>query len=260
MLNPPPFTATDEAFPIIDTLERVDIDAETNDINKVVGFNLRDAQSRPFNLLRSQVLKRMVARKWKMIGITSATPGAGKSFVTANLAASLAQLPDKQVYVLDLDLRRASLGRVFGCTGETGLTQYLMGEPVQLADIGRQIGEQSLGLFPCYPMPVNSAELLVGEPFTRLINAAKALPDDAIVICDLPPAFANDDAMMILQQLDCFLMVVEQGITTKKQLRETFQLLQPSPCIGTVFNRYEGGLGDPYGYSNDSKYGNYYND
>ena len=123
MLNPPPFTATDEAFPIIDTLERVPIDAETNDINKVVGFNLRDAQSRPFNLLRSQVLKRMVARKWKMIGITSATPGAGKSFVTANLAASLAQLPDKQVYVLDLDLRRASLGRVFGCTGETGLTQ-----------------------------------------------------------------------------------------------------------------------------------------
>ncbi len=260
MLNPPPFTSAHEAFPTIETLERVDIDPDVNDINKVVGFNLRDAQSRPFNLLRSQVLKRMVSRKWKLVGITSATPGAGKSFVAANLAASLAQLPDRQVYLLDLDLRRASLGRVFGCTGETGLTEYLMGEPVQLADIGRQIGDGSLGLFPCYPMPVNSAELLVGEPFSRLIAAARALPDDAIVICDLPPAFANDDAMMIVQQLDCFLMVVEQGITTKKQLRDTFQLLQPSPCIGTVFNRYEGGLSDPYGYGYGDKYGNYYND
>jgi hypothetical protein len=53
------------------------------------------------------------------------------------------------------------------------------------------------------------------------------------------------------------LLVVEQGVTTKKQLQGAMQLIHPTPLLGTVFNRFTGGNGDPYGYG--GKYDGYYN-
>ena len=86
----------------------------------------------------------------------------------------------------------------------------------------------------------------------------RALPDNAIVLCDLPPAFANDDTSVICEHLDAFLMVVEQGVTTRKQVISTREMLQPTPCLGSVLNRYNGGWSDPYGYGYGDEYAKYY--
>ena len=91
----------------------------------------------------------------------------------------------------------------------------------------------------------------------ELVARARALGDDAVVIFDLPPVFANDDAILAAEKLDGVLLVVEQGVTTKKQLQGAMQLIHPTPLLGTVFNRFTGGNGDPYGYG--GKYDGYYN-
>jgi protein-tyrosine kinase len=70
-----------------------------------------------------------------------------------------------------------------------------------------------------------------------------------VCICDLPPAFANDDAALVAKLLDAYLLVVEQGKTTAKQIRDTMGFLEPTPCAGTILNRYVGGLaGGDYGF------------
>ena len=232
-------------------------DPETLALGKVVGFNSRDINSRPFNLLRSQVARRMKAQGWKLIGITSATPNAGKSFLSANLAAALSQLSDTRVYLFDLDLRRATLAKVFGLAGEQGVSEYLEAKIPSIGAVGVKVEPSELGLFPAYPAYVDSAELFVAQPFHDLIADMRALPADAIVICDLPPVFANDDAMLISAKLDAYLLVVEDGVTTKKQVRDSMRLLAPTPCRGTVLNRYNGGFGDDYGYGY-GKYERYY--
>jgi protein-tyrosine kinase len=237
-------------------LESLDVVETAHFSPKLVAMDSNDKRSRPFNLLRAQIIKKLDQAKGRLIGITSAAPGAGKSFVASNLAASLGMLPNRQTYLIDLDLRRASVAHVFGVEGNVGMTEYLLGENVALESIGRRVGSSNLAVFPSFPAPVNSAELMVGERFEALISAAKGLPQDAIVIFDLPPIFANDDAILVSGQLDGILMIVEQGVTTKKQLQSALQFVEPTPVFGTIFNRCDGGMGDPYGYG--GKYDGYY--
>lgn len=225
---------------------------------KIVGFHSRDVRSRAFNLFRSQIVKRMAQRGVKVLGVTSAAPNAGKSFISTNLAAALSRMPDHQVYLFDFDLRRGSLARELGLQSGRGLGLFLEGKITDLREVGHQIGENGFAFFPCFASMDRSAELFAGERFKALAAAMRALPDNAIVLCDLPPAFANDDTSVICEHLDAFLMVVEQGVTTRKQVISTREMLQPTPCLGSVLNRYNGGWSDPYGYGYGDKYAKYY--
>ncbi|BAK68090.1 conserved hypothetical protein [Sphingobium sp. SYK-6] len=224
--------------------------------NHVVGFNSRHVSSRPFSLLRSQLVKRMKGRGHKLLGVTSPAPGAGKSFLTANLAATLSRLPNHVVHVFDLDIRRASLAANFGLTGEIGLERFLNSETDDLRAIGRHVDGTNLILYPCFPNNMETMPLLAGERFAAFIQSLRTLPDDHLVLFDMPPVFANDDAMVVASQIDAYLMVIEQGRNSQRQVSDAIRLLDPVECIGSVLNRYDGGVGDPYGYSYGS-YGKY---
>jgi len=228
--------------------------------NHVVGFNSRHISSRPFSLLRSQMVKRMKANGYQLVGVTSPSPGAGKSFLTANLAATLSRLPNHVVHVFDLDVRRASLASNYGLMGEVGFERFLSGETDDLRKIGRHVEGTNLALYPCYENDLETTPLLAGERFAALVESLRALPGDHLVLFDMPPVFANDDAMVVASQIDAYLMVIEQGRNSQKQVQDAIRLLDPSDCIGSVLNRYDGGVGDPYGYSYGaySKYTDYF--
>ena len=106
------------------SLESLDVVEPVHFSPKLVAMDSNDKRSRPFNLLRAQIIKKLDQVGGRLIGITSAAPGAGKSFVASNLAASLGMLPNRYTYLIDLDLRRASIAHVFGIEGNVGLTEY----------------------------------------------------------------------------------------------------------------------------------------
>lgn len=227
----------------------------------VFGFNSRDRRSRPFNLLRAQIIKTMTARKWKILGVTSATPRVGKSFMASNLAASLSRIPGTHTLLFDLDLRRGSIAEIFEISEGVGINTYLAGEIDKLDSASRAIAGTGLTVFPSFPSDHSSAELLAGSRFRMLVQAMRSLPDNVICICDLPPAFANDDAAIVLREIDAYLMIVEEGQTTARQVRDTLEVLSPAPCIGTVLNKYRGGIGSDdygFGYGTQKGYDAYY--
>lgn len=227
----------------------------------VFGFNSRDKRSRSFNLLRSQVIKLMSARGWKRLGITSATPAVGKTFVASNLAASLSRVPDRRTLLFDLDLRRGSVATQYDLTDQLGIEAYLSGAIDTLAPVARAVAGSNLLIYPSYPTTASSAELLASGRMRALIDAMAQLPDSCLSICDLPPAFANDDTSIVLQQIDAYLLVVEEGRTTARQVRDAVKLLAPAPCLGTVLNRYHGVIGSDdygFGYRGEGKYDAYY--
>lgn len=214
----------------------------------IVGFDSRDQRSRPFNLLRTQVAKRIASRDAGIVGITSATPNAGKSFLSLNLAAALSRVAGQSVCLIDLDLRRGSLGQELGLDVECGISDYLDGSVDDLGAIGRRIADTNLALFPTTAIVGNSAELLAGERFGHLIDAFRHLAAQSIILCDMPPAFANDDTMIAMQKLDGYMIVIDSGKTTRRQVLDTMEMLQPATCLGAVLNRYNGGLMENYGY------------
>lgn len=227
----------------------------------IYGFDSKDMRSRPFTLLRAQVLRIARAKGWKIIGITSPTPKVGKSFVAANLAAALARTPDLHTYLFDFDLRRSTIAKNFGLSGEVGVSHFLDGTITDLREVARQIPGEQLTIFPSYPNAAASDELVGSTRMDQLIGAMRQLPEKTICLCDLPPVFANDDAVIVSQKIDAYLMVIEDGVTTRKQVRDSFRLLTPAPCIGTILNRYNAGLvADDYGYGygQGKRYGGYY--
>lgn len=227
----------------------------------VYGFDSRDRRSRPFNLLRSQIVKIMQANGWRTLGVTSATPQVGKSFVAANLAASLSRVPTLRTLLFDFDLRRGSVARTFGIAPEPGIEAFLAGDIPALVDSAYEVEGERMTIFPGFPSDASSAELLAGARMGVLAEAIGQLPENVLCICDLPPAFANDDAAIALRSLDAYLFVVEEGRTTARQIRDAMSLLSPAPCIGTVLNRYDGGVigGDyGFGYWSGDAYDEYY--
>lgn len=236
-------------IPAIGELTSVDLDDATLAAGGIVGFAARDLRARPFALLRSQIQRRLNRKQARLIGVTSAGPGEGKSFLSLNLAAALARVSEAPVYLVDLDLRRGSLAAALGQMPATGVSDVLSGNQNDLASSGWRIANSNLAVFPTRPIEEGSAELLAGESFARFVAGLRALPDDSIILCDLPPVFAGDDAMITLERLDGYLLVVDSGKTTVKQVAHAIQLLEPTPCLGTILNRYQGGVADHYGYN-----------
>jgi len=225
------------------------------------GFNSRDRRSRPFNLLRSQILKISRNKNFRIIGVTSATPQVGKTFTSSNLATALSRIPGLRVLLIDLDLRRGSIAEAFGIEVEVGIQSYLSGETDVLDTATYHIENTGLTILPCTPTMESSAEILAGPRLGQLVSALRQLPEDLICICDLPPAFANDDTAIALRELDAYIFVVEEGRTTANQVRDSIDLLLPSPCVGTVLNKYKGGIGGDnygFGYGTSRYYDEYY--
>lgn len=223
-------------------------DLKVLDRNAIVGFDSRDGRARPFKLLRTKVAKLLVQKRARLVGITSAAPNAGKSFLSLNLAATLSRVAGARVYVVDLDLRRGSIAEGLGLEHDLGIADFLDGTTDDLGALGWRVNSCNLAIFPTAKANSSSAELIAGDRYTQLIEAFRNEADKAIILFDLPPAFANDDTMLAMQALDGYIMVVDAGVTTSRQVSDTLLMLEPATCFGAVLNRYSGGITDHYGY------------
>jgi len=257
VLNPGQATAL---FAPLDRIEPVDVLPEQFDDQNIVGFRNADSRARPFKLLRSQIVRQLDEREIKLIGVTSAAPNVGKTFVASNLAAALSRIADHDVYLIDLDLHRPAVATRFSFEPEGwGVHDFLSGEQPDMGQIARRINDERLVVVPGYKRDVATGELLTSAAGTRLFDGLRALPPRSVVIIDMPPIFADDDAVIVGQHLDGFILVVEDGKSTRKQVLETIRLLSPTPFMGAILNRYRSQLfADEYGYGFAYGYGGYY--
>lgn len=223
----------------------------------VHGFDSRNASSRSFNLIRSKLVGLRRERGWRMLGIVSAAPNVGKSFVSANLSAALSRDPRFQTYLLDLDLRRGTIREIFGIETEGGIVEYLeQPGPGELLS-GFIPQGQDLIIIPSMAGLVASAELLASERATALFDAMRESDERNFFICDLPPVFANDDAAIIMESLDGYLIVAQDGKTTQREIAATVDMLGHERLAGVVLNKYRGGLVSE-GYGIEERYASEY--
>lgn len=217
----------------------------------IYGFDSLDARSRAFNMIRAKLHELKAQRGWRMFGVVSATPKVGKSFIAANIAASLSRDPRFQTTVVDLDLRRASLTGIFDIDPQVSLRSYLEQAPGADVPSVYTLEGEDLMIMPTTPGPIRSAELLAGNRTQALMRAMRAAGDDSLFIVDLPPVFANDDAVTTMARLDGYIVVVEEGRTTTREVKDVIALMGMQRLAGVILNKYRGGLvSEGYGVDN----------
>lgn len=234
---------------------RIEIDDAQLEAEHIVGFISHDERARAFNLLRTQITRSLETSRHQILGVTSPTPAAGKTFLTLNLGAALSRIADRAVLICDLDFRRGSILKTLGAEVPADIPSLLRGETQDWTQTIYRVGDTDLYVMPSEARPRNSSEMLSSAEFGTLMASLRTLPPEVIVLCDLPPVFASDDALLTAEHLDSYLLVVEYGRNNATQVRETIRLLSPLPCLGTVLNRYKGGVFDSYGYGYGDPYG-----
>lgn len=191
------------------------------------------------SLLGSQVLQEMERNDWRVLGITSPTRRCGKSTLAANLAIGIAKRVRENIVLVDSDISRPGISEYFGIDAENGLAEYLSGEAA-LETTLVDPGIPRLLLAP----NAGSTDRRTGLPATAEIVAfvkrLKTASDVKVAVLDLPPLLKNDDALTLLPYLDCVLMVIADGSTTKRQLKESQRLIKGVNALGFVLNRAEG--------------------
>jgi Mrp family chromosome partitioning ATPase len=192
-----------------------------------------------------------------MVGVASATPNVGKSFVSANLAAAMSRDPRFQTYLLDLDLRRGTIKDTFGIEPDTSIVEYLQDTHSTEVLRGYVPEGQELIVIPSITAEVHSAELLASERAQALFRAMRNSDEQNYFICDLPPVFANDDASIIMESLDGYVIVAQDGKTTKREIEATVGMLGNERLAGVVLNRYRGGMVSE-GYGVEERYASEY--
>ncbi|WP_086934293.1 CpsD/CapB family tyrosine-protein kinase [Agarilytica rhodophyticola] len=205
----------------------------------IAGFN-NNANSQTFRTLRTQVIQKMRENNWRSLAVTSPSAGEGKSIITANLAVAIAMEVNQTVLLVDLDLKKPSLGEMFGVDQEYGLLDYLKGR-TELENIMVNPGVERLVLVPGKGSIERSSEVISTPKMVSFFNETKARYKSRIVIYDMPPVLPTDDVLSSVKNVDCALLVLEDGKNPEKDIVRAVRQLQKTSLIGTVLNKYHSG-------------------
>ncbi len=215
-----------------------ELDTHHLERHRIVAFNKNDPRTVSFDLLRTQVLRRMAEKGWRTIAITSPNPGAGKTVVAINLAMGIAHQTDKTAMLVDFDLRRPKVATYLGLAKNVSLNDVFAGDAtVQEALVNP--GLPRLVVLPTMRRETKPAELLSSPKVQQLIKELRERYPERVVIFDLPPLLSADDALAVLPQIDCVLVVVGNGEVSSSELQDSLRHLPAVNVLGYVLNKGE---------------------
>lgn len=226
---------------------------EVDGNNLIVVADPHDAAAEAIRSLRTTLHFSVFENKHKSIMFSGPTPGVGKSFVTSNLSAVLAQAP-MNVILIDADMRRGTIHEYYGLKRGKGLSNFVLGS--SLDEVLQPSGIVGLNIISTGDVPPNPAELLLSPRFAQLVAEAEARAD--LVLVDTGPVLAVTDAGIVGQVVGGSLLVFKAGQHSRREIQDTVKrLAQVGVRVrGLVINQVgRGGGYGSYGYGN---YGYYY--
>ena len=196
--------------------------------------------ARGFEMLRSQLYRKMGEGKHQTIGITSPTAGCGKTVCALNLALSIARLPERSITLVDLDLRKPQVASYLGLPPGKGMEAVLRGEAgLDEISVVPEIGAWRFRVLPTYAASRNAAELIASTRMSEVVRQLRADDPEGIILFDLPPVLAVDDVISFLPHLDAILLVVASGESTVSDIANSERLIGSAQMMGIVLNKAE---------------------
>lgn len=205
--------------------------------------NLSSVLSNEFRAIKRKLLQKVRDPQTRaavnnLIMVTSSLPGEGKTFSSMNLALSLAAERGLRVLLIDADVIRPSVGKMFVSPPAEGLTDLLSGNVKQVSDV----------LYRCADVPnlsvifagnprKNSPELVSSGQMANLCRELSARYPDRVVVVDTPPVLAVPEPAILATYVHQLIMVVSAGHTDRHQLRKALEAVSSCQNVSLLFNK-----------------------
>ena len=195
--------------------------------------------------------RNVIIENGRLILVTSAIAGEGKTYTSINLALSMVREQGLSVLLVDSDIERRNASRVFGADEAPGLLDYLGDESLDVRDMIIDIDVPNLTLLPAGYRDRFSTELMASERMHQLLAMWMQDNPQLIVIFDGPPVLQTSDPQVLATHVGQIIMVVEAVKTPKNVVNQALSMLDKNKAINLVLNRTHRSLGLNY-------YGDYY--
>lgn len=204
--------------------------------NRVLTAATSSKNSASFDLLRTKIQLQMEKNGWRRLAITSPSKSSGKTTVCANIAFALARQNSKRTIVYELDMRRPAVAKVFGLSPKHSTAELLRDE-VTFVDQATRIGANVA--VSCNPKPLASpADLFLNPNTLNKLSEIEADYNPDIVIFDLPPLYAGDDATAFFPNVDCVMLIAEAEKCTIQQIDTAErEIAEHTNFLGVVLNK-----------------------
>jgi protein-tyrosine kinase len=209
----------------------------------VAGLAPKSLAAEQYRGLRTRLAHAEGSSSLRTVLVTSPQKAEGKSITAANLALTMAQELHRRVLIVEADLRKPSMGKLFGLPPGPGLAEYLSGT-CELGDAMKFLVDYNLTVIPAGEAPTNPAELLGSTAMRRMLDHLRTRFDR--VILDTPPVLPLADVAVLAPIVDGALLVVRAGVTPKPAIENALRAFDASRLLGIVLN--DSGMEEDYRY------------
>ncbi|OAB46227.1 CpsD/CapB family tyrosine-protein kinase [Paenibacillus glacialis] len=206
-----------------------------NDSSLIVSMNPESPISEVYRLLRTNIHFSSIDQALKTIMVTSSQAGEGKTTTISNLAITYAQ-EGKNVLLIDMDMRKPSLHRIFSQSNRQGLSTVLTGD-TSVQDAIQETMVSHLSLLPSGPIPGNPSDLIDSTAMREMLEQLQQEYD--VILMDSPPVLSVTDSVIASTLCDGVIMVVAAGKVKKVHLKKAKGQLDHvnARLLGIVLNR-----------------------
>jgi len=183
-----------------------------------------------------------------LVMVSSSKPNEGKTFISINLALSIALEQDKTVLLIDADVLRPSVNRELGFGNIPGLVEYLLGKKNDISEILYSTNIDKLKIIPAGEPHHLSNELLASDRMEALATELAERYPDRIVIFDCPPLIGVTETLVLANLMGQALVVVEESKTQIADIKAATENLNEDLALGLVLNKAIRSHKDMYGY------------
>jgi exopolysaccharide/PEP-CTERM locus tyrosine autokinase len=191
----------------------------------------------------------------RVIMVTSALPGEGKTFSSLNLALSMAQERDVSVLLVDCDVAKRHIGEILGLRDEAGLLDALVDESLDVESLVVGTNVPGFSILPAGRRVETTAELLSSKRMRQVMAGFCVHNPRRIVLLDSPPLLITNEGRALLKVAGQIVLVMRAGHTPRHAVEDAVALFGPQHAGGIILNHVGGGGADGYYYGYGSYYG-----
>jgi len=224
-------------IPLLGSIMKFDTNHDDDTAGELITQSMPKANvSEAFRTVRTNVFFTSFDTPKKLIGITSSLPTEGKTLVLSNLAVSVAQT-DKKVLIVDADMRRPRLHKVFNQKRTPGLSNIIMSDDPErmIADATQTLSIPGVDIICSGDIPHNPNEMLGSQKMEHIIEILSDRYD--YIFFDGPPVLSVSDSLVLSKQLDGILFVVSAEHTEKNAFTQAMETFQNGTVLGLILNK-----------------------